>query len=260
MLVLAGSILALILLTESGCGSREAEFLKKDMQSETAASEDDAESEEKSSEHGKQTEKELTGDSPQTDVEPAGGSRQNEPEPSGSGMQNEPEFSGDGVQPKASIYVDVCGAVASPGVYELEAESRVFQAIDAAGGLLADAAGEYVNRAGYLEDGQQIYIPTREEAENHPSLLSPLEQNLSAGNTGSSSSDTGSSEASGKINLNTADEAALTTLTGIGASKAQAILAYREEHGGFSAIEEILNVPGIKEGTFVKIKDNIAVE
>ena len=67
-------------------------------------------------------------------------------------------------------------------------------------------------------------------------------------------------EESGKVNLNTADAAALQTLSGIGESKAQAILAYREEHGGFSSIEELMDVPGIKENTFIKIKDKIAVE
>ena len=63
-----------------------------------------------------------------------------------------------------------------------------------------------------------------------------------------------------RINLNTADLAALQTLSGIGEAKAQAILAYREEHGGFSSVEDLMNVPGIKEGTFLKIKDKLAVE
>lgn len=158
-----------------------------------------------------------------------------------------------------TIFVDVCGAVVNPGVYELAADSRVFQAIEAAGGFLPEAAGEYLNRAKGLEDGQQIYVPTREEAVADQSLISPLEQTLASAKD-ENGGDAAESSSSGKINLNTADEAALTTLTGIGASKAQAILAYREENGGFSAIEEILNVPGIKEGTFVKIKDYIAVE
>ena len=70
----------------------------------------------------------------------------------------------------------------------------------------------------------------------------------------------GSAGADGKVNLNTADAAALQTLTGIGESKASAILAYREEHGRFNSIEDIMNVPGIKESTFSKIKDKIAVE
>lgn len=62
-----------------------------------------------------------------------------------------------------------------------------------------------------------------------------------------------------RININTADEAQLTTLTGIGATRAQAIIAYREENGPFAAIEDIMNVQGIKEGTFAKIKDEIVV-
>lgn len=247
MLILAGSILVLVLLTVSGCGRREAEFLKNTGQSEaldgmeqneTEDSGNAGTDEEKSSEDAGQSETEIRSDALQ-----------------GAAAEQE-----EVIQQEPGIYVDVCGAVASPGVYELEADSRVFQALEAAGGCLPEAAGEYVNRAGRLEDGQQIYIPTREEAENELSLKGPLDQMLSDGNAGKGSLDTSSPESSGKVNLNTADEAALTTLTGIGVSKAQAILAYREEHGGFSAIEEILNVPGIKEGTFVKIKDNIAVE
>lgn len=71
---------------------------------------------------------------------------------------------------------------------------------------------------------------------------------------------TGETQDSGTVNLNTADSAALQTLPGIGEAKAQAILAYREEKGGFSGTEELMNVPGIKESTFSKIKDKIAVE
>lgn len=144
---------------------------------------------------------------------------------------------------KTFIYVDVCGAVAFPGVYELEADSRVFQAVEAAGGFLPEAARQYVNQAESIRDGQQIYIPTGEEMENIPF---PVQEN-SVQST------------ENKVNLNTADAAALMTLSGIGESKAQAILAYREANGGFSSIEEIMNVQGIKESTFVKIKDDIVV-
>lgn len=162
------------------------------------------------------------------------------------------------VQPELSpepeeIFVDVCGAVVSPGVYELDTESRVFQAIEAAGGFLPDAAASAVNQAQPVCDGQQIYVPTQEEAE---SGLSPVE-------TGDVQ--TGVSESEGNldssiVNLNTADAEALKTLSGIGDAKAQAILAYREEHGEFSSIEEIMQVPGIKESTFFAIKDKIAVK
>ena len=156
-----------------------------------------------------------------------------------------------------TIFVDVCGAVANPGVYEL----------DAAGGYLPEAAQNYLNRARSLTDGQQIYVPTEEEiAENLEALASKVPEALQSG----ASEDTGregNSEDSlaegvgsnSGINLNTADAAQLCTLSGIGQSKAEAIIAYREEHGGFASIEEIMNVEGIKEGTFSKIKDKISV-
>lgn len=136
---------------------------------------------------------------------------------------------------KQEIYVDVCGAVAEPGVFCLPEGSRVFQAIDAAGGFLPEAAENYVNRAQGLSDGEQLYVPTKEEA-------------LESG-----------TEHAGKVNLNTADETELCTLTGIGASKAKAIIAYREENGPFASIEDLMKVEGIKEGTFHKIKDEIEV-
>ena len=166
-----------------------------------------------------------------------------------------------------TIFVDVCGAVANPGVYELDEGSRIFQAVDAAGGYLPEAAQNYLNRARSLTDGQQIYVPTEEEiAENLEALASKVPEALQSG----ASEDTGregNSEDSlaegvgsnSGINLNTADAAQLCTLSGIGQSKAEAIIAYREEHGGFASIEEIMNVEGIKEGTFSKIKDKISV-
>lgn len=151
-------------------------------------------------------------------------------------------------QEPSEIYVDVCGAVARPGVYRLKAESRVFQAIEKAGGLLPQAAGTYVNQAQSLGDGQQVYIPTKEEVKAQPFQVQAPE-----GGGGKEQ------EESARVNLNTADAETLMTLTGIGQSKADAILAWREENGGFSSIEDILKVQGIKEGTFQKIKDNIEV-
>jgi len=149
------------------------------------------------------------------------------------------------------IFVDVCGAVAYPGVYALEAGSRVFQAIEAAGGFLPAAAGNCINQAQVMGDGQQIYVPTKEEAEG-------LGWKPEGQNQGTASEEAKPDQE--RINLNTADLAALQTLSGIGEAKAQAILAYREEHGGFSSVEDLMNVPGIKEGTFLKIKDKLAVE
>ena len=151
---------------------------------------------------------------------------------------------------EASVYVDVCGAVINPGVYELEPGSRVFQAIEKAGGYTQGAAEDYVNRAQSVSDGQQIYIPTEEEVQEHT-----LEyRQISSVNAGEEMTD-----AQGKVNLNTADAQTLMTLNGIGEAKASAIIAYREDHGRFSSIEEIQNVSGIKEGTYSKIKDYIVV-
>ena len=137
------------------------------------------------------------------------------------------------------IFVDVCGAVMNPGVYELDGSSRVFQAIEAAGGFLPEAAASAVNQAQPVSDGQQIYVPTQEEAEEGalPAAIQPA--------------DPGSE---------TTDANGVKSLSGIGDAKAQAILTYREEHGFFSSIEEIMQVPGIKESTFSAIKDKIAVK
>ena len=164
-------------------------------------------------------------------------------------------------QPPEEIYVDVCGAVVQPGVYAMKSDSRVFQAIEAAGGFLPDAAGTSINQACALSDGQQIYVPTKEEAEKGMAgQPSGGAADPGTGGAVTEAAGTGETQDSGTVNLNTADSAALQTLPGIGEAKAQAILAYREEKGGFSGTEELMNVPGIKESTFSKIKDKIAVE
>ena len=163
------------------------------------------------------------------------------------------------------LYVHVCGNVNQPGVYELQQDSRVFEAIEAAGGMTTTAAFSYLNQAELLKDGQQIYVPTREEIETDLECLSvkapegiqpSQEEGAAPAGSGNAPENTGISEE--KIDLNTADASLLSTLSGIGQSKAEAIIAYRQEHGGFSSIEEIMNVEGIKEGTFSKIKDKIS--
>ena len=151
---------------------------------------------------------------------------------------------------QAEIFVDVCGAVANPGVYEMDADSRVFQVIEAAGGFLPEAASASVNQAQPVSDGQQIYVPTQEEVEEG-TMPAVIQQTDTAGD---------SDMAEGVVNINTADADILKSLSGIGDAKAQAILAYREEYGAFSTIEEIMQVPGIKESTFSAIKDKITVK
>lgn len=280
MLILCGT---LFLTGLTGCKSREAQFLIDGLQE--AKAEVDAESsEEKTS--GQKSKKDT--DEKKADTEDRqndGGNsaefRKKQAESDGSDagngtesdsgkhtsdadIDNGSEAVSDKEMQQAMIYVDVCGAVANPGVFQLAAGSRVFQAIEAAGGYLPEAALTCVNRAGVLTDGQQLYILTQEEMERQgldPAEMSGAsdgQMNGSAG-TGQNTEMTAQVQQDNRININTADEAQLTTLTGIGATRAQAIIAYREENGPFAAIEDIMNVQGIKEGTFAKIKDEIVV-
>ena len=159
---------------------------------------------------------------------------------------------------RTSVYVHVCGAVAHPGVYEMVPDSRIFQALEAAGGINADAAAEYINQAVTVTDGQRIYVPTKQEAEAANAGAAGL--GTDAGDLWKESSQAETQTDDGKVNLNTADETELMTIRGIGEARAQDIIAYREANGGFRSIEEIMNVPGIKEATFEKIKDGIKVK
>lgn len=143
-----------------------------------------------------------------------------------------------------TIYVYVCGEVVLPGVYEFTSDMRVADAIMAAGGMTEEAAETYWNQAAVLEDGQKIYVPTKEEAAGDAESQS-REQMI---------------EQENKINLNTASKEQLMTLSGVGSAKADAIIAYRKEQGGFQSIEDIMKIEGIKEGVFKKIKDKITVE
>ena len=142
----------------------------------------------------------------------------------------------------SKIFVQVCGAVNSPGVYELNSDDRVFLAIKAAGGLRDDADETYLNQAAYLEDGQKIYVYTVDEA---------MKMEAEKDNSSDSSEHL--------LNINTATKEELMTLSGIGESKADSIIQYREEHGSFSSIEELKNISGIKDGVYTKIADKICV-
>lgn len=280
MLILCGT---LFLTGLTGCKSREAQFLIEGLQE--AKAEVDAESSEEKTSGQKSKkdtdEKKADTEDRQNDSGNSAEFRKKQAESDGSDagngtgsdsgkhtsdvdIDNGSEAVSDKEMQQAMIYVDVCGAVANPGVFQLAAGSRVFQAIEAAGGYLPEAALTCVNRAGVLTDGQQLYILTQEEMERQG--LDPAEMagasdgqmNGSAG-TGQNTGMTAQVQQDNRININTADEAQLTMLTGIGATRAQAIIAYREENGPFAAIEDIMNVQGIKEGTFAKIKDEIVV-
>lgn len=137
---------------------------------------------------------------------------------------------------KAYLYVHVCGAVNSPGLVRLPEGSRVFDALEMAEGFAPEADTSAVNLAAVVTDGQQLYFPVVGETVGE------------------------AFEGTGRVNLNTADEKELCTLTGIGSSRAQAILEYRERQGGFGSIEELMKVPGIKESVYEKICDKITIK
>ena len=137
------------------------------------------------------------------------------------------------------IRVYVCGAVVSPGVVEIPAGSRAEEALAAAGGFAAEAAREAVNLADWVNDGQKLYFPALGE-EVQTEAAEP-------------------DEASGLVNINTADVAALCTLPGVGEAKAADIIAWREANGGFECCEDIMKVSGIKTAMYEKIRDKITV-
>ena len=139
------------------------------------------------------------------------------------------------------IYVHICGAVINPGVYQVPAGTRVYQALELAGGSSDDAYLSGINLADKLADGQKVYIPS--EGENAEGILS---------------TDSGDVQ-SVMININTASEAELMTLPGIGQSRAKDIINYRVKNGLFESINDIMKVSGIKEAAFEKIKDLIKV-
>jgi len=146
-----------------------------------------------------------------------------------------------------TFFVYVCGAVKKPGVYELAEGSRIFEAILLAGGFCEDACEEYVNQAQEITDAMKIYIPTTAQAEDGEFPIEEADRTQAA-------------EEPSLVNINTADKEKLLTLSGIGESRAEAIIAYRENNGGFAVIEDIMKVSGIKEGAFEKIKDKICVD
>jgi len=146
---------------------------------------------------------------------------------------------------KDKFVVYVCGEVRNPGVYELKEGSRVFDAVAIAGGYTEDACESYLNLAGIISDEEKIYVPAKDE-------INQIQQ------TGLENIDNQGKEA--LININRASKEELMTIPGIGESKAEKIIAYREEHGAFSSPEGIMQISGIKEGMYNKIKDKICTK
>lgn len=174
------------------------------------------------------------------------------------------------VEENKNIYVDISGAVEKPNVYKLKSGARVYELIKKAGGLKAGAYTQNINLAGILKDQDKIVILTEEEAEAENAKA--LEGKTPITGTGMSAStagyenagnvtsaNAGNSSASGMIDLNSATKEELETIKGIGPSMAQRILTYRNENGKFSRIEDLMNVKGIGEKTFSKMREKIKV-
>ena len=149
----------------------------------------------------------------------------------------------------AEVYVDIDGAVVSPGVYRLKDGARVAQAIDAAGGLTPEADVTGLNRASKVADGQKIYVPK----------VGEQSANAGGGADGVAAASPGVSDATGLVNINTASASELQTLSGIGPSMAQSIIDERTKNGAFASVDDLMRVSGIGEKKLAKIKDCICV-
>jgi len=140
------------------------------------------------------------------------------------------------------VMVHICGCVANPGVYAVLEGSRVYEVIELAGGFLPEAAESYLNLAQPVSDGQKLVVPSVDEVESD--------------RYGQIADDT----EDGLININTADKERLMTLPGIGETRAEAIIAWREQNGDFQTPEDIMQVSGIKTAAYEKIKGLITTE
>lgn len=146
------------------------------------------------------------------------------------------------------VGVDVEGAVASPGLYLVSADARVNDAVAAAGGMTSDADRQRVNLAQKVEDGMQVYVPSREEV--------PAATGTTTTGAGQASS---SGASKGKVNLNTASAEELQTLSGIGPSLSQRIIDYRQANGPFKSVDDLRKVSGIGDTRFKSLKDLVCV-
>ena len=166
-----------------------------------------------------------------------------------SSEQNIAENSEEGIVSE-TLFVDVKGAVGKPGVYEAQINERVIDIINKAGGLIDSADEAKINFAMRVEDEMVIYVPE----------IGEVIEEAAAIVIGGGLQGTGQTKSDGKVNLNTADETELQTLTGIGPSKAAAIIEFRETNGPFKAIEDLKSISGIGEKTFEKLKESIRVK
>ena len=194
----------------------------------------------------------------------AGDTDQNREAESSAGSTDRTELSDASSEETKTLVVHICGAVSAPGVYELPAGSRIIDAVEAGGGFLPEADEACCNLAEEIVDGCQIYIMTKSEScadgqtEKKAGIQTSPNSDMQTTDRNVRSNSALALE-NGLVNLNTADVAALMTLPGIGESRAKAIISYREQHGAFAQIEDIMKISGIKQAAFSKIKDKITV-
>ena len=161
---------------------------------------------------------------------------------------------------QSQVVVYICGAVKHPGVYKFTAGSRINDAINAASGFKKGAARTAINQARVLEDGEQITIPTLKQVKRKQLSKITDGDNFQDKTTDNENTDSSERESQDTlININTASAGELTSLSGIGQSRADAIIEYRQSNGKFQSIEDIMKIPGIKQGIFNKIKNKISV-
>lgn len=156
---------------------------------------------------------------------------------------DEVEYSGESSAETQVLFVDIGGAVRSPGVYQVSKDTRLFEVIEMAGGLSDEADADHVNRASFVEDGQKIIIPVKG---------SEGTADMTTASVGADGAD------NGLININTASADELKTLSGVGDVTAEKIIEYRSSKA-FKSIEDIMSVDGIGSKTYEKIKDRITV-
>ena len=150
------------------------------------------------------------------------------------------------------IVIHITGAICNEGIYELDENSRIADAVKIAGGLKEDADLKQINLAYILEDGMKINIPSKNEITN--GTINNTENYITKENLNSSNN-----AKTSKVNINSATQTELETLPGIGPSTALKIINYRKEKGKFNKIEDIKNVNGIGENKFNKIKEFIKI-
>ncbi|HEL2552450.1 TPA: helix-hairpin-helix domain-containing protein [Streptococcus suis] len=148
----------------------------------------------------------------------------------------------------SQLVIDVKGAVVKPGLYTLEADARVNDAVEAAGGLTSQADPKSINLAQKLSDEAVVYVASKDE-------------NISVvASTTASSAMSQEEKSTSLVNLNTATEADLQTISGIGAKRAADIIAYREANGGFKSVDDLNNVSGIGDKTMESIRPYVTVD